>query len=107
MLTDIDKAKLAEFAKAEGLDPAKLVAAAERLEAGGATPGGGAPVPGGKANEPKLYMYLLPFVTVAEVRRNFLGLTEPFPGDSKVASDWAREHPSASPTDASPGGPAE
>jgi hypothetical protein len=38
-------------------------------------------------------MYLLPFVTVAEVRQKFLGLTESFPGDKSVASDWATAHP--------------
>ena len=52
----------------------------------------------------KLYMYLLPFVTVKQVRRDFLGQTEPFQGDDEIASDWAVAHPVASPTDSSPRG---
>ena len=89
-LSPKDEAKLREAATAEGVDPDALVDAAQAPD-DAARGDQSAP----SANQPKLYMYLLPFVTVAEVRERFLGLTDSFPGDASVASDWAREHPVA------------
>jgi hypothetical protein len=84
-LTNEQRSALTAEANRRGIDPGKLIAAAEQ-----STSGPGTDVQTGEpAEKPKLYMYLLPFVTVREVRQNWLGLTESFPGDSEVASKWA------------------
>lgn len=100
-LSDIDKAKLRQVATDEGVDPAELIAEAERIGgAGNAAPdvdGANKAEPKGAekgaSQQPKLFMYLLPYVRVREVRQTFLGLTEAFPGDDEIASDWATAHP--------------
>lgn len=102
MLTKQTEQRLREVAAREGIDPERLIAVARRMDDGfGAQSTGEAGA--GQANQPKLYMYLLPFVKVSEVRQVFLGLSEPFPGDNEVASDWAAKHPvSASGQDGQP-----
>ena len=77
-------------AKKRNVDPDKLIAAVEG-EIGGGNPNAPAEngQPATEAEKPKLFMYLLPFVTVREVRQNWLGLTDSFAGDSEVASKWA------------------
>lgn len=91
MLTKANEQRLRDVAAREGIDPERLIAVARRMDEGGDRQG---PMPEsrGEANAPKLYMYLLPFVKVSEVRQVFLGLSEPFPGDNEVASDWAAKH---------------
>jgi hypothetical protein len=88
-LTDKQRAALEAAAKERGLDAAKLVAAAE-AEAGGSQETGaqksGVPA---SAEKPKLFMYLLPFVTVREVRQIWLELDDSFAGDNEVAAAWA------------------
>lgn len=84
------KAKLQAEAARRGIDPAKLIAAAERaIDADSAGPEARSSAPG---DPPKLFQYHLPFVTVREVRQKWLGLTESFPGDSAIASEWAAKH---------------
>lgn len=118
MLTPEQRKQLSAAAIAAGKDPAKLLALADHMS-GGATDAGGSDVSGdgktakhgakgdektndGAPDKPKLFMYLLPYVKVREVRRVFLGLNEAFPGDDEIASDWASKHPMASPTDSTP-----
>lgn len=99
-LSDEQLAAIEKVAAKEGVDPKKLADAAERIqdgEAAGPSSSAGGKPPTAKPvapdpQTPKLYMYLLPFVTVAEVRSKFLGLTAPFAGDKEVAADWAAEH---------------
>lgn len=94
-LTDEQFAALDKAAQDEGVDPGELRAAAESLDNG--APGSRSGIPNSPAAHPqqqgKLFMYLLPFVSVREVRQAFLGLTEPFDGDNEIASDWATAHP--------------
>ncbi len=92
-LSSDQRATLEAEAQRRGIDPAKLIDAAEKDLAGSAE---GAPAkPGAESKaepsseQPKLFMYLLPFVTVREVRQVWLGLTDSFPGDGEVASKWA------------------
>lgn len=91
-LTNQQRSALEAEAKKRGIDPAKLIAEAERMSSGDSS---GPPAevkssgPGDPAEKPKLFMYLLPFVTVREVRENWLGLSDSFPGDSEIASAWA------------------
>lgn len=84
------RAAIEAVAKREGVDPKELAAAAQDI-VDGKDPAPDAPAGGGK-EQPKLFMYLLPFVTVKEVRQRWLGLTDDFPGDRAVASEWAMEH---------------
>ena len=92
------KQALEAEAKKRGIDPAKLIAVAEKTvgspdqKPGDATTG----------EKPKLFMYLLPFVTVREVRQNWLGLSDSFAGDSEVASKWAAEMGGGSPSPVNP-----
>jgi hypothetical protein len=97
-LTSKQRAALEAKAKERGVDSAKLIAEAESISQDSATTGGKAAAPAtdsgadASAEKPKLFMYLLPFVTVREVRGNWLGLNDSFPGDSSVASEWAAKH---------------
>lgn len=102
------KAKLEDEAQRRGIDAAKLIAAAEKeLSAGSGSQTTTAPpstkvetegkADKGKpakaeapAEKPNLFMYLLPFVTVNEVRTIWLEL-EPIAGGEKIASKWAAE----------------
>ncbi|HYF01054.1 MAG TPA: hypothetical protein VEJ18_19175, partial [Planctomycetota bacterium] len=76
-LSDEQIAALRAAAAREGVDADALIAAAESPSEPGQAPEG---------EKPKLYMYLLPFVTVKEVRSFWLGQTAPFPGDSMPAA---------------------
>lgn len=85
-LTNNQRKALAAEARANGVDPADVIAEAERMS--------GAPGPSGRHEAPddeppKLFMYHLPFVRVREVRQRWLGLTESFPGDDEIAAKWA------------------
>lgn len=93
-LTNEQRSILTAEAKRRGIEPADLIAAAE---------GSGSSSPktaeaAGGSEKPKLFMYLLPFVTVREVRQNWLGLTDSFAGDSEVASKWAAKQGGESPS---------
>lgn len=91
-LDDQQRARLREVATREGIDPEELIAAAESEDderptsAGEEAASGAAPA---NVEPPKLFQYHLPFVRVREVRRVWLGLTEAFPGDDEIASEWA------------------
>lgn len=91
-LSPEQRAALEAEADRRGVDRAALIREAEALVDGGSEE---QPDRGGNADTspsgepPKLFMYLLPFVTVREVRQKWLGLTESFPGDNEVASKWA------------------
>jgi hypothetical protein len=100
-LTSKQKAALETKAKEKGIEPAKLLAAAEALSSEGAassepkTPGAAA-----KGEKPNLYMYHLPFVTVNEVRTIWLDL-EPVAGGEEYAGIWAAKQgaPAKEPTE--------
>lgn len=119
-LSDAQKAELQALAKEKGVDPAALVAEAERIA--GAPKDGKPPVPGAKppgtsggpphapgvpspgvSAGPTFPCHLLPFVTVKELRASFLHQAESFPGDDQVASDWAKAHPGPDDDDDSTG----
>jgi len=93
MLTEDQRAKLTAEAEKRGVDANELIAAAESLTS--KTPPKSAATP--SAEKPKLFMYLLPFVTVKEVRQNWLELSESFPGDEMPAAGWAAKFASAAP----------
>lgn len=88
MLTDKQRGALEAKAKERGVDPAKLIAEAEAIMSGGKSVST-APSDDPGAEKPKLFMYLLPFVTVREVRERWLGLMDSFPGGEEIASAWA------------------
>lgn len=93
-LSEKQKELLRAEADKRGIDPDKLIAAAER-EAGrsqDSTAPKAANVSAERAEPPKLFQYHLPFVTVREVRQVWLGLTDAFPGDNAIAAEWAAEH---------------
>lgn len=83
MLTDQQRAALTAEAQRRGIDSAALIAEAEALTSGAP---GAAQVPAGE--KPNLYMYLLPFVTVNEVRTIWLEL-DPVAGGDQYAAEWA------------------
>lgn len=87
-LSNEQRMKLEAAARRRGIDPKKLIAAAER---------GGDDVESTKAGiesesttkeKANLYMYLLPFVTVNEVRTVWLEL-EPIAGGEEYAAAFA------------------
>ncbi len=84
---------LTAAATRKGVDPAALLAEAESLQAGAPSSPGGKAAPG--AEKPNLYMYLLPFVTVNEVRTIWLELDAVTGGD-QYAGEWAAEQAAAS-----------
>ena len=77
--------QLRAIAADEGVNAERLIAVAEGVS--------NEPPAGARTDDQKLFMYLLPFVRVKEVRSRWLGLTDAFPGDDQVASDWATAHP--------------
>jgi len=91
MLTPDQRDRLKAEAEKRGIDPNALIAEAEKMSDD--EPAETKPVKDGGASssteQPKLFMYLLPFVTVREVRQKWLGLTDSFAGDGEVASKWA------------------
>lgn len=95
--------KVRAYAQANGLDEERLVQEASKVQdsdAGqvaqeGSTPNSGGP-PSSSTEKPKLFQYHLPFVTVKEVRQNWLGLTDPFPGDNEVAAEWSAKYEGSS-----------
>ncbi len=106
------RAKLEAEAKRRGIDPDALIAAAEsEIETRGkqtpAENSGGADggAPAAATDEPgSLFMYLLPFVTVGEVRRIWLKVPGSLPGadDNENAAGWAAKMSGAA---TSPGEP--
>lgn len=87
-LSSNQRAALEAKARERGVDPAKLIAEAESMLSADQS-GSGNAQDAAPAEQPKLFMYLLPFVTVREVRQVWLGLSDSFPGDGEVASAWA------------------
>lgn len=89
-LDDKQRALLEAEAKKRGLDPAALIAEAEKLVSGQAADSAAPKAPGASATgeKPNLYMYHLPFVTVNEVRTIWLDL-DPVPGGEEYAAAWA------------------
>lgn len=102
------EAKIRERAEAEGFDADDAIEQAtaryENRDAPSAdrSTGKEAPTKGGNVDQPKLFMYLLPFVTVAEVRRVWLQIDAPFPGDGEVAAAWAAKISGPAPAPAAP-----
>lgn len=106
MLTEDQKNKLRTRAADSGVDPDALIAEAEKITSASDQTGNAAPSPGSAPTDPpKLFQYHLPFVTVREVRQVWLGLTEAFPGDNRVAAEWAAEHGGGSSPVATPATP--
>jgi hypothetical protein len=98
---------LERAARENGVDPADLIKAAEEELAGAEPKPDGKPTTkdarGGEpasSEPPKLFQYHLPFVRVREVRKVWLKLDEPFPGDEEIAAEWAAKFESAQPPDA-------
>lgn len=87
MLTDEQRDALEAAAKEAGVDPDDLIKEAESLSSG--PPRAESSEDAATKEQPKLFMYLLPFVRVREVRKIWLGLDESFPGDNEIASAWA------------------
>jgi hypothetical protein len=104
MLTSEQKTALQSEAVRRGLDPDALIKEAERL-ATEDEPKGDNKSNAPQGEQPKLFMYLLPFVRVREVRQVWLGLTESFPGDDEVASAWAAKQAGGSLAPAAAGEP--
>jgi hypothetical protein len=103
-LTSQQRAALTAKAKEAGVDPDKLIAEAEAMQSG--PPAGKSGKPASElTDEPgNLFMYLLPFVTVGEVRRIWLKVPGSLPGadDNTNAAEWAAQFaPGASPAPAS------
>lgn len=106
MLTEDQKNKLRTRAADVGVDPDALIAEAEKIGYVSNQAGNATPLPkSAPADPPKLFQYHLPFVTVREVRQVWLGLTEAFPGDDRVAAEWAAEHGGGSSPVAAPAPP--
>lgn len=91
-LSDEQRAKLEAEAERRGIDPAKLIAAAEKSTQTQATPSK-AEIASDEA-PPNLYMYHLPFVTVNEVRVRWLKL-DPVEGGEQYAAEWAAQRGAA------------
>lgn len=87
-LNDKQRALLESEAKRRGVDPAALIREAEKISASRSVRSENTEDAPDK-EQPKLFMYLLPFVRVREVRKIWLGLDESFPGDDEIASAWA------------------
>jgi len=96
-LSESQRAKLTAEAARRGVDPDKLIAAAERAVDGAPPTSDKAPSGKPAKTDRPLYMYHLPFVTVNEVRTTWLGL-EPIAGGEANAAKYAAEQagPSAS-----------
>src|SRR5690349_4271610 len=67
-LTNEQRSQLAAEAQKRGIDPAALIAAAEKQLGERPEPKSPATADAPTQDQPKLFMYLLPFVTVREVR---------------------------------------
>ena len=110
-LNEEQEAKVRAYAQKNGLDEEKLVEEANKIQDSGAgqvaqegsTPDNGGP-PSSSTEKPKLFQYHLPFVTVKEVRQNWLGLTDSFPGDNEVAAEWAAKYESSAESTTPEGG---
>ena len=95
---------LERAARENGVDPADLIKAAEEEIGGAESKPDGKPAtkaaPAGEpvnSEPPKLFQYHLSFVRVREVRKVWLKLDEPFPGDDEIAAEWAAKFESAAP----------
>lgn len=99
-LTSQQRAALEAAAKERGIDPAKLIAEAEAMSGSDETSAKESEP--SSAEPPKLFMYLLPFVRVREVRKIWLKLEESFPGDDAVAAEWAAKFGGGSGSDEPP-----
>ena len=88
-LSEQQKATIERVAAERGVSVADLTAEAERMLAEQPRTANEKATSGAVAEQPKLFMYLLPFVTVREVRMVWLGLEASFAGDDEVASSWA------------------
>lgn len=87
-LSDEQKTKLAAEAQKRGLDPAKLIAAADKAAQAPATKSKVDAAASADLPPPNLYLYHLPFVTVNEVRMIWLKLDAVAGGD-QYAAEWA------------------
>ena len=113
------RAKLEAEAKRCGIKPADLIAAAEteiakREKSPTDTPADGNTEDDDESDdgtgEPgSLFMYLLPFVTVGEVRRIWLKVPGSLPGadDNENAAGWAAKVAGAASSDSNPEAPKE
>lgn len=93
-LSESQREAISAEAKRRGVDEAKLLSEAERLSGSGDAPAAkdakpGKPAPG--AEKPNLFMYLLPFVTVNEVRTIWLELDAVAGGEMNAAKYAAEQ----------------
>jgi hypothetical protein len=96
-LNDSQKVRLIAAAKAEGMDEAEIMAAAEKIASGEDDgkpdePDADAPANSDKGELPKLFQYHLPFVKVKELRARWLGLTESVPDEDMLCAEFALKH---------------
>jgi hypothetical protein len=99
-LTDKQRAALSAKADEIGVSADDLIAEAEAMSGqSNEAPGASGPVPSPKAEKPNLYMYLLPFVTVNEVRTVWLGLGAVSGGDEYAGTWAAKQAGGIKPTD--------
>ena len=85
-LSSAQREALVAEANRQGIDSAKLLELAERTSGEGKSSKEGGDAP--SKEKPALYMYLLPFVTVNEVRTIWLEL-DPVSGGDEYAGAWA------------------
>ena len=88
-VTDEQRAALIAEAEKRGIDPAKLIAAADKSRQSTSESGKSKSPPTDEA-PPNLYMYHLPFLTVNEVRVRWLKL-EQVAGGEQYAGEWAAQ----------------
>lgn len=88
-LSDSEREQLAAAAKAEGYDPAAVIAAAEADEE--QAPAESGAVPAGLKFGEGLYQYLLPYMRASEVRQ-FMGLTGDTPDGELFTGEWLAKH---------------
>lgn len=92
MITAEEERDLRAMAEQLGRDPEAFVAAARKADGEQSKKPAADKSEAPSPEKPKLFQYHLPFVTVKEVRSNWLGLTEQFAGDGEIAAEWAAKH---------------
>lgn len=91
-VTDREREIIASRAKLEGYDPDMAIEALEAIDDMDRTKSDEEEETEKPAQTSVLIESHYPFIFVRELRAS-IGLSEPFPGDDQIASDWASKHP--------------